>query len=148
MSAEAIAIPRLKLDEGFRAAAYPDPITHAEPITIGYGATFHDLKLGTVWTEPQAAADLIKRVAGFAEQLDDQLAWWRTIGPVRAAVLLNMAYNLGIHGLLGFSGTLAAVKALQFELASLKMLQSAWARQVGGRALRLSNQMRTGVLSV
>ena len=144
-TAEDIAIPRIKLDEGFSAPAYVDPISGGEPITIGYGATFHGLKLGTVWTEQQATDDLTQRVAGFAAQLDARLPWWRSVGPVRAAVLLNMAYNLGVDGLLQFKNTLAMVKGGRYGDAASNMLLSTWAKQVKGRAVRLSQQMKTGV---
>ena len=144
-TAEDIAMPRIKLDEGFRANAYVDPISGGEPVTIGYGSTFHGLKLGTVWTDQQASDDLAKRVAGFAAQLDARLPWWRSIGPVRAAVLLNMAYNMGVDGLLQFKNTLADVHDGRFGSAALKLMQSKWAGQVHGRANRLAQQMRTGV---
>ena len=40
----------LRRDEGLRLAAYPDPLTHAEPWTIGYGHTGPDVGSDTTWT--------------------------------------------------------------------------------------------------
>lgn len=63
----------------------------------------------------------------------------------RTAVLINMAFNLGINGLLKFKNTIAAVEAQDFTHAAAEMLDSQWAHQVGNRALELATQMDTGV---
>jgi lysozyme len=68
------------------------------------------------------------------------------LDPVRARVLQNMAFNLGIDGLLGFKNTLSAVKAKNWAAASQGMLSSRWAEQVGARAQRLAKMMRTGAV--
>jgi len=59
-------------------------------------------------------------------------------------VLLNMCFNLGIYGLLGFKKTLAYIKAGDWERAANNMLVSRWAKQVGRRAIELSELMRKG----
>jgi len=47
-------------------------------------------------------------------------------------------------GLLGFKHTLAFVKAGDWERAANNMLVSRWAKQVGRRAIELSELMRKG----
>lgn len=64
---------------------------------------------------------------------------------VRARVLVDMAFNLGIAGLEKFTRTLDAVRRKDFVEASELMLESKWAAQVKGRALRLSKMMKTGL---
>ena len=64
--------------------------------------------------------------------------------PVRQRVLLDMAFNLGLGGLLGFKQTLAAIRGGEYERAASMMLQSRWATQVGERAKRLSRMMWSG----
>jgi lysozyme len=59
-------------------------------------------------------------------------------------VLVNMAFNMGINGLLGFKHTLELVRTGNYADAADAMLNSKWAEQVGPRAKRLSEQMRTG----
>jgi lysozyme len=59
-------------------------------------------------------------------------------------VVTDMAFNLGVDALCGFAATLAAVRAGRFAEAADHMLQSAWARQVKGRAAELAAMMRTG----
>jgi lysozyme len=51
---------------------------------------------------------------------------------------------MGIPGLLGFRTTLALVKGGQFVEAAKAMLESKWAKQVGTRATRLTQQMSDG----
>lgn len=83
-----------------------------------------------------AEKDARALVPGF-DRLDD----------VRQEVLVNMSFNLGYSRLAGFKRFLAAVNASEFAEASLEMLDSKWAKQVGARAIRLSDAMRNGVWS-
>lgn len=72
------------------------------------------------------------------------LPWVTKLDPVRYNVLVDMAYNLGISRLLQFKNTLSSIKRGDYDLAASQMLQSKWATQVKGRAIRLSKMMRTG----
>lgn len=63
---------------------------------------------------------------------------------VRQAVLISMAYQMGVAGLDGFKGTLASIAASRWDEAETGMLNSRWARQTPGRAKRHAEQMRTG----
>lgn len=72
------------------------------------------------------------------------LPWVMGLDEVRKAVLTDMAFNLGIAGLLQFKNTLAAVKEKRWQDAAQGMLASRWADQVGVRSLRLADMMRTG----
>ena len=75
----------------------------------------------------------------------DSLPWLANLDVVRFAALENMAFNLGVNGLLEFTETLAAIKQGDYDLAAEDMLQSEWAQQVGDRAKRLAEQIKTGV---
>jgi len=55
-----------------------------------------------------------------------------------------MCFNLGIKGLLGFNNTLALIGAGDWERAANGMLASKWAKQVGCKAIALSELMRKG----
>lgn len=138
-------IDDLKRDEGFRAVAYPDPLSGGEPFTCGYGCTGPDITARTVWTPEQADEELAKRVQQLEAQLDHSLPWWRTLDPVRQAVVGNMAYNLGLGGLLAFHHFLAALQAGDYHTAAAEMMASHWATQVKPRAQRLAKEMLTGV---
>ncbi len=69
---------------------------------------------------------------------------YSSLNETRKSVLLNMCFNLGISGLLEFKNTLAFIGAGDFERAANSMLASRWAKQVGRRAIELSELMRKG----
>ena len=132
--------------EGGRHVAYRCP---AGALTIGWGHNLdakpvRGLGPGSSLSDAEAESLLRADLADIAARLDLRLAWWRGLGPARAAVLLNMAFNLGLAGLLGFRRMLAAARAQRFEEAAAEMLDSRWAAQVGRRAHELAAQMRTG----
>ena len=63
---------------------------------------------------------------------------------VRQLILMDMAFNMGVPRLCKFKKMWNAVHEQNFEAASLEMMDSRWARQVGGRAKKLSDAMKTG----
>lgn len=134
-----ILISDLKRDEGLRLKAYKDTVG---VWTVGYGHAH--VAPGTVWTQEQAEAALIDDVKNHNAELEKALPWIDQLDPVRRRVLQNMAFNLGVKGLLGFKNTLSMVQSGDYAGAARGMLNSLWAKQVKGRAVRLSEQMRTG----
>jgi lysozyme len=63
---------------------------------------------------------------------------------VRQLVLMDMAFNMGVPRLCKFKKMWNAIHEGQFEIASLEMMDSRWARQVGRRAGILFKAMKTG----
>ena len=140
----------LRRDEGLRLRAYPDPLSGAEPWTIGYGHTGAEVRQGLVWTPVQAETALIADIAHACERLDAHAPWWRELSPLRQDVLANLCFNMGwlnpagSHGLGTFHHTLDAIRAGHWQEAHDALLESAWAREVGHRARRLARQLLTG----
>lgn len=127
----------LRRDEGERLKPYRDTVGK---LTIGVGRNLDDVGLS-----PEESAYLLANdINKVLRQLDEKLPWWRGLCFNRQRVLINMAFNLGIAGLLGFRNTLAAVQAGQYDKAAEGMLSSKWATQVGKRAVRLADLMRNG----
>lgn len=135
-----LLIAELRRDEGVRRSAYADSVGL---LTIGVGRMIDPRKGGGLSDEE---IDYLLRndMAKVRAQLDASLPWWRELDEVRQRVLLNMAFNLGINGLLGFKNTLAAIQAHDWKRAAAGMLASAWAKQVGARANRLVQMILTG----
>lgn len=130
----------LSLHEGRVPHAYQDSLGYW---TIGVGHLI-DKRRGGKLPEHIIDALLEYDIAKHRQELEEALPWVAELDEVRRTVLLDMAVNLGVPGLLGFVRTLAAVKAGRYQEAALRMLQSLWARQVKGRAIRLSTMMETG----
>lgn len=63
----------------------------------------------------------------------------------RTAVLVSMAYQMGVSGLAQFKNTLSLIASKRFEDAAVAMLQSKWAKQTPNRAKRHAEQMRSGL---
>jgi lysozyme len=138
----------IRQDEGFRGDAYPDPLTGGEPWTVGFGCTGSGIGPTTRWTLAQAVAEQMKRRQEIERALDQAIGWWRDMNDERQDVLVNMAYNLGVPGLLAFHHTLQAAESGDYTTAAAGMLASKWATQVPKRAKRLAQQMLTGARAV
>jgi lysozyme len=63
----------------------------------------------------------------------------------RKAVLISMAYQMGVDGLAGFNNTLKNIASGRWNDAATGMLDSKWARQTPNRAQRHAEQMRTNI---
>jgi hypothetical protein len=74
----------------------------------------------------------------------DSFPWFSGLDEARRGVLVNTAFNMGIGGVLGFPKFLVAVSRQEWDVAAAEMLDSAWAHQVGDRAQRLAQQMKSG----
>lgn len=69
---------------------------------------------------------------------------WEGIGEVRQAALVEMAYQMGRGGLMGFHAVRRDLARGWFEGAAEAMLNSRWATQTPARARTLAERMRTG----
>jgi lysozyme len=63
---------------------------------------------------------------------------------VRQLILMDMAFNMGVPRLCKFKKMWNAIHEGNFDAASLEMMDSKWARQVGSRARKLSDAMKSG----
>jgi lysozyme len=57
---------------------------------------------------------------------------------------MNMAFQMGITGLMKFKKTLSLVEMGLYDDAADNMLKSLWAKQTPNRAAEMAEQMRTG----
>ena len=110
-------------------------------LTIGIGRNLDDCGI----SQTEAYVLLENDIQNCEMQLVDEIPEiYNTLDEVRKSVLLNMCFNLGIGGLLEFNNTLAFIAAGDWERAANGMLASKWAKQVGRRAIELSELMRKG----
>ena len=70
--------------------------------------------------------------------------WYTELDCVRQRVIVDMVFNLGLGGFLRFQKTIAALEKHDYCEAAKEMLDSRWASQVGQRAERLAQMMRSG----
>ncbi len=131
------ASEQIKRDEGLRLKPYADSVGK---ISIGWGRNLSDKGITKDEAEYLFANDLSEARIVVAQQLP----WSTDLDEARQAVLINMAFNMGINRLLSFHNTLALIKAGSYAHAAEEMRKSKWAAQVGERAERLARQMRSG----
>ncbi len=124
-------------DEGLRLLPYVDTTGN---ITIGVG---RNLTRNGI-TQKEAMILLEDDINTIKSLATRQWPWISTLSEPRKAVLFNMAFNMGVGGLITFIHFLDYVKEGMYDKASQAMLQSLWAKQVGERATRLSQQMESG----
>lgn len=133
-------LEQLKRDEGFRGEPYKCTEGYW---TIGYGRNLETNPL----TEDEAeillkndinytlarliAVDLLPSV-----EMDE-------LTP-REAVWLNMAFQLGVAGLLRFKKAISAYIEEDYRTCAEELLNSRWAIQTPNRAHRMADQMLTG----
>lgn len=130
-------IEQLQRDEGLRLHPYTDTVGKT---TIGYGRNLDDKGISA--TEAQTL--LTNDVADVEAILTNRLPWFSNLDPIRQAVLVNMTFNMGFNGLEQFTKMLEAAAQGNWDEAATEMLDSKWATQVGDRASRLAQQMKTG----
>lgn len=128
---------QLARHEGLRLKPYRDTVGK---LTIGIGRNLEDKGI----SELEALIMLDNDVMEFAEEVSRNISFFSKLDDARQNVLVNMAFNMGIGGLLSFKNMLAECERKCFNHAETEMLNSKWATQVGSRARELGRQMRTG----
>ncbi len=127
----------IKLHEGLRLKPYKCPAGY---LTIGYGRNLEAKGISPMEADMLLESDLddaIRDAREFFPAFDSLLA-------PRQAVLVDMAFNLGLPKLRKFKKFRQALVRGDWQDAAREMLDSKWALQVGSRAARLAKMMRTG----
>lgn len=145
-----IAVKILKKEEGFRSEPYL--CSEGYP-TYGYGT-----KIGEKYeslpkikiSEPEATKKLIGMTEvnekTFNSNPDLHRCYFHC-NDARKAILLSIAYQIGIYGILKFKKMLGALERADYSAAADEMLNSLAARQTPARWNRNAEQMRTGELN-
>lgn len=135
-------VRQLKGDEGVKPQAYQD---HLGFWTIGVGRLIDSRKGGSGLRPYEIDFLLQNDIDDRIEQLTRRLPWFQNLDDARRGVLLNMAFQLGVDGLMEFKNTLSLVEQGKYREAAENMLKSKWATQTPARANRLATQMSSGI---
>lgn len=128
-------VEELKLDEGYRKNLYK---CSEDKLTIGYG---FNVEAGV--SRRVAEAILREQVAEKKDELIDAGVFVRIHNTTAQDVLTNMAFQMGVRGLLKFKNCLRALEAEDYNKAADEMLDSRWAKQTPNRAEKLSDIIRS-----
>jgi lysozyme len=124
--------------EGLKLKPYRCP---AGKLTIGVGRNLEANGISQKEAFILLENDILRCESELLSEIPDI---YSGLNETRKSVLLNMCFNLGISGLLEFKNTLTFIGVGDFERAANGMLASKWAKQVGRRAIELSELMRKG----
>lgn len=125
---------QLKRHEGWVPHAYQD---HLGFWTIGFGRLIDKNRGGRI-TEEEGEMLLSNDINQKVDELRRHLPWFDRLPPRKKQALANMAFQLGVQGLLRFERTLAAVELGEYAQAQKFALQSKWARQTPKRAQEIA----------
>jgi len=126
-------IESLKEEDGFKGMPYEDKLGIP---TIGYGT-----KLPI--TEEEAEILLKHRLDEKILEISEKEPFYLDLPEIAQEVIANMAYQLGVGGVLNFKKMWAALKNRDYQKAADEMLDSKWATQTPNRAKRLAKIMRS-----
>jgi lysozyme len=129
-------IQLVKRHEGLRVKPYRDTTGH---LTIGYGRNLDAEGI----SEREAEGLLTNDLAGVTARLAE-LEIWPHLDEVRQSVLVDMAFNLGYQGLMGFQGMFLALEQGNYNQAADHIYNSKAARQAPERYAELYRMMLTG----
>ena len=128
----------LKRDEGWVPHVYQD---HLGYWTIGYGFLVDSRKKGSL---PKKIAEdwLIYAATKRWNDVCAREPWLLDQPEHIQRALANMAYQLGVDGLLKFKKMLRAIKDRDYRWARIEALDSKWAVQTPERAKRIVKLLR------
>jgi lysozyme len=87
---------------------------------------------------------LLNDIKEAERQLITTMPWTQELDEVRFSALLNFVFNVGIGTASKFVNAMGLLKDEKYDMAADEFLQSKWARQVGNRAIEVTDQIRTG----
>lgn len=130
-------IDRITRHEGVRLKPYRDSLGK---LSIGVGRCLDTNGI----SHDEAVVLLDNDIAKVTDQVQRAFPWTDFIDDTRRDVLIEMAFQLGIHGLMGFPKMLAALQAEDYDEAAKEMLDSAWHKQTPARCEELAGLMLKG----
>jgi lysozyme len=135
-----IAAEALKADEGWVPHVYQD---HLGFDTLGFGFLVDRRKGGRI-PLPVAEFWLTFEIRERWMALDKAHPWFRDLPTGVQAALVNMAYQLGVAGVLAFRKMWACLARFDYRGAAAEALDSRWAQQTPARARRVAAAIALG----
>jgi len=136
---------QLKVDEGVKYEIYHDHLGY-KTFGIGHLVVPQDKEYGSPVGTP-VSEDRVNEI--FSEDVEKYISEAKKVFPdledkpeEAQQVIVNMCFNMGEPRLSGFKKFITAINNEEWQNASVEMLDSRWANQVGVRATRLSDRIK------
>ena len=122
--------------EGFSRYIYLDSVGVR---TVGFGRNLDDRGISREEAEMLLLNDLET-----STKEAKKFEFYENLTSNRQDVIVEMIFNLGLTRFKKFKKTIGYINQANYSAAADEMLDSRWAKQVGQRALTLSNKFRAG----
>ena len=136
---------QLKIDEGVKYEVYDDHLGYK---TFGIGHLVkstdeeYGVPVGTPVSEERVNSVFDKDVITYIDESKKVFGNLEEMPGEVQQVIVNMCFNMGAPRLSQFKKFIRAIHDEEWATASIEMLDSKWANQVGERANRLSDRIK------
>ena len=136
---------QLKIDEGVKYEVYDDHLGYK---TFGIGHLVkttdeeYGAPVGTPVSEERVNTVFDKDVETYIDESKKVFGNLEDMPQEAQQVIVNMCFNMGAPRLSQFKKFIKAIHDEDWKTASVEMLDSRWASQVGVRANRLSDRIK------
>jgi len=137
-------IKQLKRQEGVKHFAYRDSLG---VLTIGCGRNIsnsekhHGLGISDDEIDYMLQNDIERTI----KELSREYPWFNDMEEgARRDAIINMHFNLGRARFAGFKKAIGHMEMGDHDQAALEFLDSRWAKQVKGRAIEVTDMIKTG----
>lgn len=136
---------QLKIDEGVKYEVYDDHLGY-KTFGIGHlvvpGDLEYDAPVGTPVSEERVNSVFDEDVETYIDESKKVFGNLEDMPQEVQQVIVNMCFNMGAPRLSQFKKFIKAIHDEDWATASVEMLDSRWASQVGIRANRLSDRIK------
>ena len=136
---------QLKIDEGVEYRVYNDHLGY-KTLGIGHlvvpGDLEYDAPVGTYVSEDRVNEIFDKDVITYIDEAKKVFGNLEGMPEEAQQVIVNMCFNMGAPRLAKFKNFIRAIHDEDWATASVEMLDSKWATQVGPRANRLADRIK------
>ena len=130
-------IETLRRHEGVKNTLYK---CTSDKWTIGVGRNLEDVGLSDEEIDYLLQNDIERTI----ELMDDYIPWHDDLDLVRHEALVNFVFNVGIGTAMKFKKAMTALEEGNYDVAADEMMDSNWSKQVGQRAIEITEMIRTG----
>ena len=138
---------QIEFEEGRKLHVYLCPAGHR---TIGIGHNldvspdYNGVPIRDVISDTECDTLFNADVKHAVDGISAEWLGFKALSPARRDAIINMAFQLGVAGVLKFRGMLTALDLKHWQKAHDMALDSLWAKQTPNRAKRIAQQLLTG----
>ena len=139
MTKQGSLVDMLKRHEGIKSKVY---LCSKGYETIGVGRNISKTGMGI--SEIEIDFLLNNDLLRIRRELRTEYPWFSKLDSIRQEALIDISFNLGQTVLRKFKKALKAMSEENYELAADEFMDSRWSKQVGNRAVEVTEMIRSG----